>query len=255
MGSKQGVLKIAAKRIGISFEEYLEKRSQGLKWCTKGKHWQSLSEFCSDSSRGDGLKSTCRSCDYTRLRKGPTKHERELKKEKGLAWCRGCRAWLPIENVHRGACRQCHNREARERYARDEEFRNRRRQRSAAYQRGVEPVPPEGRDVLMEDFQGLCAYCCAPADTWDHIIPVSDGGQTTPGNIVPACTSCNSSKRAKDVADWLDERDIKDIPAYMIESLCHSAPWNIERLSPPLSLRFTRAALSSNTCRRLQSWR
>ena len=39
MGSKTGVLKIAAKRIGLSFDEYLQK-IENEKRCTKCKTWE-----------------------------------------------------------------------------------------------------------------------------------------------------------------------------------------------------------------------
>lgn len=45
---------------------------------------------------------------------------------------------------------------------------------------------------------GLCYYCGKkfPAKelTLDHIVPLARGGTTTPGNVVPACLSCNKNK-------------------------------------------------------------
>jgi 5-methylcytosine-specific restriction endonuclease McrA len=47
--------------------------------------------------------------------------------------------------------------------------------------------------------QGLCAYCqgtFAPdALTMDHIVPVSRGGRSTKGNVVPCCAACNAAKK------------------------------------------------------------
>ena len=47
--------------------------------------------------------------------------------------------------------------------------------------------------------QGLCAYCqgtFAPdALTMDHIVPISRGGRSTKGNVVPCCTACNATKK------------------------------------------------------------
>ncbi|NLF23421.1 MAG: hypothetical protein GX590_09705 [Lentisphaerae bacterium] len=46
---------------------------------------------------------------------------------------------------------------------------------------------------------GRCHYCGAvfpPAElTMDHVIPVARGGRSIPGNVVPACTACNRTKR------------------------------------------------------------
>jgi len=46
-------------------------------------------------------------------------------------------------------------------------------------------------------FDGKCAYCGEPADTLDHVIPLSLGGQHEPGNVVPACKRCNFRKHTK----------------------------------------------------------
>lgn len=48
-----------------------------------------------------------------------------------------------------------------------------------------------------------CAYCVRPARTLDHFIPVSRGGRTEPGNLVPACKSCNSKKKDADPMLWV----------------------------------------------------
>ncbi|MEY4630461.1 MAG: hypothetical protein RIQ81_581 [Pseudomonadota bacterium] len=44
-----------------------------------------------------------------------------------------------------------------------------------------------------------CHYCKVALDassaTMDHIIPVSSGGRSTRGNVVPACKACNTRKK------------------------------------------------------------
>lgn len=49
---------------------------------------------------------------------------------------------------------------------------------------------------------GLCVYCGNPGTTMDHVIPISRGGAHSIGNLVPACASCNSSKRHRTVMEW-----------------------------------------------------
>jgi len=53
--------------------------------------------------------------------------------------------------------------------------------------------------AIQSAYEWRCAYCGKkPAKlTQDHVIPLSRGGSHTPANIVPACTSCNSSKGAR----------------------------------------------------------
>ena len=45
---------------------------------------------------------------------------------------------------------------------------------------------------------GLCHYCqrkfAFKQLTLDHVVPLSRGGTTSPGNVVPACRSCNKAK-------------------------------------------------------------
>ena len=47
--------------------------------------------------------------------------------------------------------------------------------------------------------QGLCAYCqgtFTPDElTMDHIVPLSRGGRSTKGNVVPCCAACNATKK------------------------------------------------------------
>ena len=54
-------------------------------------------------------------------------------------------------------------------------------------------------DMMKAAFSDRCAYCGADDRplTQDHILAVSEGGETTLQNIVPACQRCNSRKGAR----------------------------------------------------------
>ena len=58
---------------------------------------------------------------------------------------------------------------------------------------------------LIQD--AICYYCQVkiPKDsvTMDHIIPISRGGKSTKGNLVPCCPSCNLEKRSLTASEWL----------------------------------------------------
>lgn len=57
-------------------------------------------------------------------------------------------------------------------------------------------------------FEHSCAYC-GISDIQlqqDHVIPLSKGGYYVRSNIVPACPSCNSSKKARLVEVWYPEQ-------------------------------------------------
>lgn len=66
------------------------------------------------------------------------------------------------------------------------------------------------REVLAE-FGNKCAYCGAGGKlTQDHFVPVSRGGGYVNGNIVPACSHCNPSKRDKDFYEWYPSQPFYD---------------------------------------------
>lgn len=60
----------------------------------------------------------------------------------------------------------------------------------------------------VEQGKEECIYCGAEENlTWDHIIPLDEGGPDVISNQVPACQSCNSSKGTRDVIAWYQERE------------------------------------------------
>jgi hypothetical protein len=203
VSNKKGVVKVAASRLGLTLDEYLEKVDQGLKWCTSCKKWLHISSFTIDKSRGDGRTAACRNCRNPRKTQGPGRAERAAQHIIGLAWCRSCQDWLPRADVRQGICKKHAAQQDRERYARDPKYRAERQQHVHSRKRNILPIPAIAQEYLLDFTKGLCAYCNADATTWDHVVPVSKGGNTTPGNILPACTSCNSSKGNRDVWDWI----------------------------------------------------
>lgn len=53
-----------------------------------------------------------------------------------------------------------------------------------------------------------CCYCGADTSlTLDHLWPRFRGGADSGDNLVWACRSCNSSKGAKDVMEWMSDRE------------------------------------------------
>jgi 5-methylcytosine-specific restriction endonuclease McrA len=125
----------------------------------------------------------------------------------GFAWCRGCSDWKHLVDVRGGMCRHHRNEDARKRYAEDAQHRAERREHVHSRKRGLKPIPAWKQSELLSDFGGRCAYCPNKATTWDHLDPISKGGITRNGNVVPCCVSCNSSKKARDLEDWLDSRE------------------------------------------------
>lgn len=60
MGSAEGARATAARRIGLSLDEYDARIASGEKWCGRCRVWHPVSAFGRDRSRADGMASACR---------------------------------------------------------------------------------------------------------------------------------------------------------------------------------------------------
>ena len=62
-------------------------------------------------------------------------------------------------------------------------------------------------EKLKLAFSDACCYCGSQLDlTLDHLIPQFKGGEHSADNLVVACRSCNSSKKALDLLEWMAKR-------------------------------------------------
>lgn len=64
------------------------------------------------------------------------------------------------------------------------------------------------REPLLERYFGAmrqdpCAYCGAPAEVIDHIVPVASGGPNDWANYTAACSACNARKGKKPLLVFL----------------------------------------------------
>lgn len=62
------------------------------------------------------------------------------------------------------------------------------------------PADTEWLRVLALD---PCSYCGASCKEIDHIVPVVDGGDSSPDNLTAACLPCNRSKKARSLLHFL----------------------------------------------------
>lgn len=66
--------------------------------------------------------------------------------------------------------------------------------------------------------KGICYYCnrrFSPKElTMDHLIPLSRGGKSNKGNLVPCCKECNTKKHSLLPMEWEEymEKIKKHIP-------------------------------------------
>lgn len=110
-----------------------------------------------------------------------------------------------------------HKRDAQRRYEKwrymtDYEYRIYHREKSKRRKvnaRGQTAVAVSTRALItrFSQFDNCCAYCgdCGDMEI-EHVVPISKGGAHDIGNIVPACTRCNSSKQAKDMESWYQDQ-------------------------------------------------
>lgn len=81
--------------------------------------------------------------------------------------------------------------------------------RQAAYRQRLGLTGPEWaqlRDAVLERDNSLCHYCGEYADTVDHVVPVSKGGDSSLGNLVAACRPCNRAKKDTDAEEFKEGR-------------------------------------------------
>ena len=64
----------------------------------------------------------------------------------------------------------------------------------------------------LREAWGGCAYCGESdiALQRDCVMPISRGGRYTVENVVPACGSCNASKRNDEVTSWLRRKRLDE---------------------------------------------
>lgn len=72
-------------------------------------------------------------------------------------------------------------------------------------------LSPAQWEAIREAWGG-CAYCGAPDVPLqkDCVQPLSRGGRYTLDNVVPACASCNASKRNQEVTQWMRRRKLDE---------------------------------------------
>lgn len=79
----------------------------------------------------------------------------------------------------------------------------------------------EHERFALSHFNGCCAVCERPLKdlfgthtlAWDHWIPLSKGGHTTPNNMIPLCHGrggCNNSKHDLMPEEWLNKRHTRN---------------------------------------------
>lgn len=72
--------------------------------------------------------------------------------------------------------------------------------------------------LWMHTWNLKCAYCqTGRQDVIEHVVPIPPG-PTSIYNVVPACYSCNTLKKGKDVVEWRDDEALADFLKRCLEA-------------------------------------
>lgn len=145
-----------------------------------------LTEFHSRAASPDGLQPKCKICQK-KLDRAYYEEHRSQFLEKARQWGRdNPEERKIIEARYRKNHRQQQN-------FRTQNYRARKRE--VTLESGWEVGTAWWKDLVFR-FGNKCVYCRREVKlTLDHVTPLARGGRHSPDNIVPACGSCNYTKR------------------------------------------------------------
>lgn len=189
------------------------------KACSKCKAFKPLTDFFARAKgSSDGRMSSCKQCktqaiyqwrennkdkwrDYVRARsKLPSvKAQRsEYHKRPEVAERRRVLDRTPEVRAKKNKWREA-NKEKLDFYYRDKNHRRRIAEKAGR-------LTPEDWDGVCKKYQYKCVYCGKKKKlTIDHEVPLASGGKHEVSNVVPACQSCNSKKRALNSVDFAQQ--------------------------------------------------
>lgn len=176
------------------------------KQCTKCKVLQPLEQFARHNSTKDGLHTQCKNCtrEYLKIWRARNKErlsesKREYREENKEYIAAYLKQW------------RSENKERKAELDRQWRINNRDKRRVANAKRRAQARLSSGdvnADVvyqMVEDQQGLCAYCEVPLFGEfhiDHMLPLIHGGRHEWQNIAISCPGCNLSKGSKTAEEY-----------------------------------------------------
>lgn len=184
-----------------------------IKHCSKCDRCLSVDAFGRNSSAKDGRRSTCKECTNSAMaaRKAA---EPEKYRELSRLSARKRRAEEPEHNreIQRRANARFREANRESLAAWQREYLQTDRGRDTAYRKVAKrralvrgaAHEPYSRSAIFAAYGGTCAYCDAPAEHLDHVVPLSKGGADAAHNLLPACAPCNLTKSAKSLAEWAE---------------------------------------------------
>jgi 5-methylcytosine-specific restriction endonuclease McrA len=173
-----------------------------MKTCTRCGATKDLACFYPKSKSRGGLAAECKDCtkqrvaaNYDPASNSAYHRERRVRKGEELRAYdrkRAMNSQRRADTIRRAAAWREANRE------RDRELKRRHKQR----RRGADEETLAYPAVLLRD---PCSYCGAPANSVDHVTPLSGGGLDNWENLTAACMECNRRKLTRPLLDFLVE--------------------------------------------------
>lgn len=189
------------------------------KLCIKCHEAKDRTEFNRHASNADGLRSRCRTCDSANR-----EANREYLTTHGapgnpveLKTCGKCgevkaRGEFSVNASNADGlvskCKRCRVEYLRAKRIADPTIRQAISHRRRANKREADCgcVTSDALKLVVEAYGNACVYCAGPVEHIDHLAPLARGGQHCIENLRPSCGSCNTSKNATDLDDWLARR-------------------------------------------------
>ena len=200
-----GVYCTCKECIGNSFTKYLSfEEKEGYKVCSGcwEQYLLCTDNFARDSATNDGYYSTCKKC----------------KAENNKNWFANNAKDRRTDDKKKDEKNKEHISERHKKWA----AKNKgklvviQQRRTAKLKKLPATLTSDQWEAIKTVFDGRCAYCgVSEADNkkkfgklleQDHFIPLSSGGEYTHDNIIPACRSCNSSKKDLKFSEWYKEQ-------------------------------------------------
>jgi len=164
------------------------------KQCSKCGEMKTLDKFYSHKYSSDGLLSWCRPCFYKKSRKYSTGDIGREKQREAQERYRATDSHHMAQKKWRESSkgRTC--------------MQVKQHRRRALKANSEAPLTIKEWRAIIKEYHNSCAYCGSFGRMeMDHIIPLSKGGSHSMGNVVPACRSCNMSKRDNNLVEWLSK--------------------------------------------------
>jgi hypothetical protein len=120
--------------------------------------------------------------------------------------CGYCREpFIPRRDGHRCCSQRCGQRLRSQRVGRKHPDERTAKARRYYAETDAGGLTRQARRKLLRGWQRKgrpCWACGGPAETVDHLVPITRGGTNSEGNLAPACRACNASRCDRLIIKW-----------------------------------------------------